>query len=134
MLVDWLFTQIDASLPEAVAYMSDMVRTAILLASHAPVDDVIAGEVASRTKPAVGTRIPLTAVSTRIAHGMPVLLYHGGELAARAVVDDLDPQQVMVKVTTVYNQDAVLDQTSHAHFLNEDPKSTLTVKSALARR
>src|SRR3954465_3754106 len=106
-----------------------MARTEISLASHAPVDDVIAGEVAARIKPTVGTRIPLTAVSSRVAHGMPVLLYHAGELAARAGGDALDPQQVMVKVTTVYKQDAVLDQTSHAHFLNEDPKSALTVKS-----
>jgi hypothetical protein len=134
MLVDWLFTQIDVTLPDAAAYMSDMVRTAILLASHAPVNDVIAGEVAARTKPTVGGRIPLTSVSSRVAHGMPVLLYHAGELAARAVVDDLDPQHVMVKVTTVYKPDAVLDQTSHAHFLNEDPHSALLVKSTLAKR
>jgi len=134
MIVDWLFTQIDASLSDAVAYMSDLVRTAILLASHAPVSDVIAGEVAVRTTPTVGGRIPITALSPRVAHGMPVLLYQGGLLAARAVVDDLDSQQVMVKVTTVYKQDAVLDQTAHAQFLNDDPQQALTVKSMLARR
>ena len=134
MLVDWLFTQIDTTLPDAVAYMSDMVRTAILLASHAPVSDVIAGEVAARTKPTVGGRIPLTSVSPRVAHGMPVLLYHGGDLAARAVVDDLHPRGVTVKVTTVYEADLELGETSHAHFLNEEPQNALEVKSTLARR
>jgi hypothetical protein len=65
---------------------------------------------------------------------MPVLLYQGGTLAARAVVDDLDSQQVMVKVTTVYKQDAVLDQTAHAQFLNDEPHQALAVQSMLALR
>ncbi len=131
MLVDWLFTQIDVTIPDAVAYMSDMVRTAILLASHAPVDDVLAGEVAARTKPEIGTRIPLTSVSPRVAHGMPVLLYDGADLAARAVVDDLDAQHVTVKVTNVYKPGVELTESAHAHFLNNEPQNTLTVKAAV---
>jgi hypothetical protein len=133
MLVDWLFTQIDVTIPAAVAFMSDMVRTAILLASHAPVDDVIAGEVAARVKPAVGGLVTLTSTSTRVAHGMPVLLYKGANLMARAVVDDLDSTQVYAKVTNVYVDDFVGTDTQ-AHFLNDDPAGTLLVKSSLALR
>ena len=133
LLADWLFTQIDPTIPGAVAYMSDLVRTAVLLASHAPVDDVIAGEVAARVKPAIGALLALTSTSSRVAHGMPVLLYNGANLMARAVVDDLDPAQVYAKVTHVYVDDFV-DQNTHAHFLNDDPAATLVVKSSLGLR
>ncbi len=133
LLVDWLFAQIDATIPAAVAYMSDLVRTAVLLASHAPVDDVIAGEVAARVKPALGGILALTSTSSRVAHGMPVLLYNGANLMARAVVDDLDGGQVYAKVTNVYVDDFV-DQGAHAHFLNDDPAAALVTKSTLARR
>jgi hypothetical protein len=114
--------------------MSDMVRTAVLLASHASVSDVIAGEVAARVKPAPGVRIPLTALSSRIAKGMPVMLYQGGQLAAKAVVDDLDSRQVMARITTVFQEDVVIEKSAHVQFLNEEPTSTLKVKSSLGKR
>jgi hypothetical protein len=133
LLVDWLFTQIDTRIADAVGYMSDMVRTAVLLASHAPVTDIIAGEVAARSRPVVGGLIPVTSLSPRVAHGMPVLFYQGGALAARAVVDDLDAQQAYAKVTDVY-QDAVLEQNAQVHFLNDDPQGALIARSALSRR
>jgi hypothetical protein len=134
MLVDWLFAQIDLTINDAVSYMSDLVRTAILLASHAPVNDVIAGEVAARTKPAVGGIVPLTLPSTRVAHGMPVLLYQAGELTARAVVDDLDSQQVYAKVTTIYKENTYLEAQAQAHFLNDDPQSAMLTKASLVSK
>ncbi len=45
MLVDRLFHQIDTANTKAVAFMSDVVRVSILLASDAPVDGVITGAV-----------------------------------------------------------------------------------------
>jgi hypothetical protein len=134
MLVDWLFAQIDVTINDAVSYMSDLVRTAILLASHAPVNDIIAGEVAARTKPAVGGIVPLTLPSPRVARGMPVLLYQGGELTARAVVDDLDSQQAYAKVTTIYKDDTFLEAQTQAHFLNDDPQSAMLTKASLGSK
>jgi hypothetical protein len=134
MLVDWLFGQIDAGIDAANSYMSDLVRTAILLASHAPVNDVIAGEVAARTKPSLGGIVPLGLPSSRVARGMPVLLYQGGELTARAVVDDLDSQQVYAKVTTIYQANTYLEEKAQAQFLNDDPQSAVLTKASLALR
>jgi hypothetical protein len=134
MLVDWLFSEINPAIAAAVGYMSDLVRTAILLASHAPVNDVIAGEVAARTKPTRGGIVPLTLPSTRIARGMPVLLYQSGELTARAVVDDLDSQQAYAKVTTVYKENTFLEAQTQAHFLNDDPQSAMLTKSSLGSK
>jgi hypothetical protein len=51
LLVDWLFLQIDTTNTAAAAFMSDVVRTAILLASDVPVDNIIPGNVIARTCP-----------------------------------------------------------------------------------
>lgn len=134
MLVDWLFGQIDLNMAAAVSYVSDLVRTAILLASHAPVSDIIEGEVAARTRPAVGGLVPLTSGSERVARGMPVLLYQAGTLTARAVVHDLDSQQVYAKVTTVYQADTYLDESAQAHFLNQDTQDAVLTKASLRLR
>ena len=50
MLVDWLFQQIDTSNSAAVAFMSDVVRVCILLASHAPVDEIITSALTVRVQ------------------------------------------------------------------------------------
>src|SRR5262249_12480123 len=63
LFVDWLFLQIDNGNAAAFAFMSDVVRVAILLASHAPVNDVIAGAITIRTKPIVGGIVPLNLPS-----------------------------------------------------------------------
>ena len=69
-LVDWLFAQIDTTIDAAVAFMSDVVRVCILLASNAPADGVIAGAVSLRTQPSVGSIVSLNLPSTRIGSGM----------------------------------------------------------------
>jgi hypothetical protein len=121
LLVDWLFQQIDSNNQTTVALMSDLVAVAILLASHAPVDNIIAGAVALRTRPVVGGPIRLTLPSQAVAHGMYVQLYSGGNLAARAVVSDLDSSGVSAIVTNVYQPDASLEINDVAHFTALNP-------------
>jgi hypothetical protein len=116
LLVDWLFQQIDSNDSTAVSLMNDLIATAILLASQAPVDDIIAGAVALRTTPVVGNPIRLTLPSDRVAHGMSVQIYSGGALAARAVVSDLDGAGVNATVTDVYKPNVALEATDVAHF------------------
>ncbi len=75
MLVDWLFLQIDSSISAAVAFMSDVVRTAILLASDVPVDNVVPASIIQRAWPTIGGVVSLSLPSTRIGSGMFVQLY-----------------------------------------------------------
>src|SRR5262249_43823567 len=107
LLVDWLFQQINPANKVAFALMNDVGAVAILLASHAPVDNIIAGAVALKTKPVVGIPIRLTLPSDRVAHGMYVHLYSASArtLAARAVVSDLDESGVTASITDVYKAD-----------------------------
>lgn len=123
MLVDWLFQQIDTTIPNAVAFMSDVVRVAILLASDAPVNQVVGGAVTLATTPAVGGVISLSLPSDRIAHGNYVQLYSSGVLTAQAVVTDLDSASVRATVTDVYQPGVVLQANDVAHFTTQAPQA-----------
>jgi hypothetical protein len=121
MLVDWLFLQIDASMTDAVAFMSDVVRVSILLASDAPANTVIAGAVTLTSTPKLGGVISLNLPSDRIVHGMYVQLYSAGVLTAQAVVSDLDSSQVSATVTQIYKPGVPLQVNDVAHFVTQAP-------------
>jgi hypothetical protein len=121
LLVDWLFEQIDPANQTAAMLMSDVVAVAILLASQAPVDGIIAGAVALRTTPVVGGPIKLTLPSDRVAHGMYVQLYSAGVMTARAVVSDLDSTGVTAMITDVYKPNVALEANDVAHYTALNP-------------
>ncbi len=123
LLVDWLFQQIDTTNSAAVAFMSDVVRVAILLASDAPVSAVIGGAVTLATTPKVGGIVSLTLPSDRVVHGMYVQLYSSGVLAAQAVVTDLDSSSVRATVTQVYQTGVTLQANDVAHYTSQRPQA-----------
>ena len=123
LLADWLFQQIDTSIPAAVAFMSDVARTAILLASDDPVDNIIPGNILVRTQPVIGGTVSLNLPSHRIASGMFVHLYSGATLAARAVVTDLDATTVTASITDVFEPETYLQPSDVAHFTTLAPQA-----------
>lgn len=123
MLIDWLFQQIDISNPTAVAFMSDVVRTAILLASEVPLDNIIPGSVIVRSQPTVGGVISLSLPSDRIASGMFVHLFSGANLAAYAVVSDIGTQSASATVTDVFTPGVYLETSDTAHFTAQTPQA-----------
>jgi hypothetical protein len=123
LLADWLFLQIDTSNSAAAAFMSDVVRTAILLASDVPIDNIVSGSIVARVQPALGGVVSLSLPSERIASGMYVNLYSGAALAARAVVSDLDSSTVRATVTDVFTPGAYLETTDTAHFTTLTPQA-----------
>ncbi len=126
MLVDWLFQQIDNTNSDVVAFMSDVVRVSILLASDAPVDGIITGAVSLATTPKVGGVISLTLPSDRVVHGMYVQLFSAGTLTAQAVVTDLDRSSVRATVTQVYQTGVALQANDVAHFSAQSPQAPAT--------
>ena len=116
MLVDWLFQQVDATDLNAPTLMNDVVAVAILLASDAPVNEIIAGAVAAKTTPVIGNPIRLTLPSDRVAHGMYVNLYSAGTLTARAVVTDLDASGVTAAFTDIYAPNVALQANDVVHY------------------
>jgi hypothetical protein len=123
MLVDWLFLQVETTISAATAFMSDVVRTAILLASDVPVDNIIPGSVIARTLPVMGGIVSLNLPSDRISSGMFVNLYSGATLAARAVVSDLDSSTVNATVTDVFTPGIYLNAADSAHFTTLTPQA-----------
>jgi hypothetical protein len=81
--------------------MSDLVRVAILLASHAPVSEIIMGSSleAAPLKPGGNLRVSLP--SLRIYQSMPVALYYNAELAAHGTVADLSENEASIQITSV---------------------------------
>jgi hypothetical protein len=88
-LTDWLYERVDSNKPEAVALLHDLVRVCILLASHAPVDEIIAGHVPADTSATPGASVPVTIDPVRVKLGMRAFFYQGQALVAHGVVDDL---------------------------------------------
>ena len=123
MLADWLFLQIDTANSAARAFMSDLVRTAILLASDVPIDNIIPANIIFRIRPEIGGVVSLKLPSDRISSGMYVNLYSGATLAARGVVSDLDSSTVRATVTDVFTPGAYLETSDTAHFTTMTPQA-----------
>ena len=101
-LTDWLFGRVDPAQAGALALVNDLVRICILLASHAPVNQIIAGHLPKQTTVTPGIRLDLAAVNLmQVNVGMHVLLFDQQKVVARAVVEDLGSGQVSAKVTAV---------------------------------
>jgi hypothetical protein len=119
-LVDWLFSRINPSQSDALSHINDLVRVAILLASHAPVSDIIAGDVIKPTTVSVGSRINLSADLSRVRLGMHVLMYQGGSSVARGVVEDLSDGVATARVLTAPTAGATLSAGAKVHFAAPD--------------
>jgi hypothetical protein len=98
--VDWLFAQIDPQQAQGESMMNDVVRMCLLLASHAPVDRIIAGRLKQPvTGVQPGVRLPLTVFDpSRLRVGMQALMVRSGSVVARATVEDIGAAEVSARV------------------------------------
>lgn len=131
--VDWLFDQIEPGQPQAVALVNDVVRMCLLLASHAPVDRIIAGRMARPvTGASPGVRIPLTVLDTAALRiGMQAVLYRAGQIVARAQVEDLGSGEVAARVIHTASARVDLGDDVRVHF---DREASVSLDTASARR
>jgi len=99
-LADWLYQQMERSEPAAIAFLNDLIRISILLASHAPVRQIISGNVIKPIPARIDNRIELTVNHTQINIGMTVLLHSAThEVIAHAIVENLTQGQATAKIT-----------------------------------
>ena len=131
--VDWLFDQIEPGQPQAVALINDVVRMCLLLASHAPVDRIVAGRMARPvTGVSLGQRIPLTVLDpAQLRIGMQAVIYRGGQVVARAQVEDLGQGEVAARVIHKATERLDLGDDCKVHF---DREAAVSLSSASARR
>lgn len=118
-LVDWLYQRVDVRWPEAVSMMSDLVRICILLASHAPVNRIIAGHVQEATTAKEGAQVKVAIDPARVRVGMPVLMYAGSKVVAQGVVEDISAGQAAARVVKAMTETVHLEQGACVQFGEE---------------
>ena len=105
ILTDWLYGRIDQNVPEALELIHDLVRVAMLLASHAPVDQLIIGQpLEENIRPEIGGFIKLKVDPMRIRQGMTVTHQIGANLILKAVVEDISASHVSARVIEMPTQ------------------------------
>jgi len=116
-MVDWLYQQIDALQPDAVTLISDLVRVCILLASHAPVNQIISGRLSKPTIVNPGSRIELAIDTATVRVGMQVLLYSSLNLVvAQGVVEDLASGKASARIVQAYEPNVQLAADARVQF------------------
>jgi hypothetical protein len=124
-LADWLFGRVDARQGDAVATINDIVRLALLLSSHAPVDRIIAGHVQRDTPLRRDGRIELKVDVARVRIGMHVQMYAGANVVAQGVVEDLGAEVAAARVVTTAGGVAHIAAGARAQFLPQERAAKL---------
>lgn len=99
MLVDWLYGRVNQDLPDALDLIHDLVRVALLLASHAPVDQLIVGQpIDNNLTPVLGGLIQLKVDPSRIRRGMEVTHRINATQTLHATVEDISASHVSARI------------------------------------
>ncbi len=115
-LVDWLYGRVDARDTQAAGLMHDLVRMCLLLASHAPVNQIIAGHVEKPATVKPGSRVPLVISPGAVRVGMQVSLYAGAQVVAQGLVEDVGAGQAVAHVVQTVLPSVTLPAQAVAHF------------------
>jgi len=114
---DWLFSQAGSSEARAQALVNDVVRMCLLLASHAPVDRIIAGRLPRPVTARPGSRISLVALDpAKLRLGMHAVVYKASQIVARALVEDVGGGEVSARVLQTSAASVDLDETMKVQF------------------
>jgi len=100
ILTDWLFGRINQDIPDAIDLINDLIRVALLLASHAPVDQLLVGQPLEPTFTVIpGGLIKLKVDPLRIRQGMDVFCKISDTQTLRATVEDIASTHVSARIT-----------------------------------
>ena len=121
-LVDWLFQQFSSMQTEAITFGSDLVRLSLLLACHAPVNQIISGRVLKPTTVQPDGRLQISMDPLQVRIGMPVLVYSNlNTVVARGIVEDLNGGLATAKITQTTQVNLALSETTRVQFLRQSP-------------
>ncbi len=119
-LVDWLFSRIDRTQRDAVSLINDLVRICLLLASHAPVKQLIAGHVPRPVVVRPGVLVPIKPLDPNLVRvGMEFHVWQASTVVARGLVEDLRDGEVSARVNdvTTGTTTTTIDQTMRVQFV-----------------
>ena len=114
--VNWLFARVNAADTGAFSLVNDLVRLCLLLASHAPVNQIITGHLPRPTPVRPGVLIPIRPLNPALVRvGMEFHVWNGPVLAARGRVEDLHDGEVSARVEQAHA--ATLDAKMQVQFV-----------------
>jgi hypothetical protein len=108
---DWLFDQVDRNERDALESINNLIRVAILLASHAPVNRLIQGEVDEPADVGEGGSAIVSFnpdILMHVRRGMELHVLQEQRVIAAAVIDDLLDRRAQIKITQNLTKQAVL--------------------------
>jgi hypothetical protein len=121
--VDWLFARVNPAEAGAFALINDLLRLCLLLASHAPVNRIIAGHIPRPTLVRPGIRIPIKAMTPELVRvGMQFQVWEASRLVAKGRVEDLAAGEASVRVDHVEAQTTTLTSAMRVQFVAEGMK------------
>jgi len=116
--VDALFGKINTGDRDAVNLVNDLIRLCLLLASHAPVNRIVAGHVPRPTLVRPGLRIPIKPLTPELVRvGMEFHVWQGSQVVARGLVEDLHEGEVTAQVSHVAAQTTTIDSSMRVQFM-----------------
>ncbi|MFT3870700.1 MAG: hypothetical protein QM715_19795 [Nibricoccus sp.] len=117
LLVDWIFNRIDQNQPEALDLINDLIRVAMLLASHAPVNQLITGQTVEPITPIKGNLIKIKVDPAHVHVGMDVIYKNPtGTNTIRATVEDISSSHIAARVIDAPAVPFTLAANSTLHF------------------
>lgn len=108
-LVDWLYGRVFSKYSEAQHMISDLIRVALLGASHAPVNQLIAGYIPAPIVVRPGSFVNVIADLTRVRVGMAISMVSGGNTLVRGKVADISGGQLSAEVHSVVGESVQLE-------------------------
>ena len=99
-VADWLYLRVSVRQKEAIALINDLVRICILLASAAPVGQIIAGRIVEPTSMSKGGKINILIDPVQVHIGMSVFVYGANNtVVAEGIVEDLAANRAAARIT-----------------------------------
>jgi hypothetical protein len=136
MLVDSLFQRIRITESNAVQLINDLIRICILLASHAPVNRILAGRIPEPAIVQKGTQVDIVTDVSRVRVGMAVLMQAGFKMVAKGVVEDIDAGRVKARIQEASEKTLALGKDAKVQIAEPRTLGSLAVsreqKAALA--
>src|SRR5262249_34568382 len=116
--VDWLFQRVSSAESDAVNLINDLLRICLLLASHAPVNSLLAAHLTLPVPVRPGVLIPLRPFDpNQVKVGMEIHVWKASTLVAQGRVEDLGDGEVSARVNKVHAATTTLDQTMQVQFV-----------------
>jgi hypothetical protein len=120
--VDWLFSRINAVYTDASNMINDLIRIGILLASHAPVNKLIAGLVPEPKNIKRGSIVDVVADLSRVRIGMNINLVSGRKTVARGRVSDIVGGRIKTEILSTITPSVNIEKNTRAQI--GEPRAT----------